>query len=779
MPQHGPTSPSGNDSEDFVSRAANGFFAKIQSVFPSFPSPKRAQTLPPPPHQALKPKSKFIKVRIMTWNMHDCLPSGNLKDLLGTVPPFVERNINSDDERFHLPGLTLDDGHPYHIVIVGGQECPTLSGIPMGLAANFKHKELNNHHHENDKAKSKRKVGDYPKHEHRQTVQNADGAIVPQTTSGWTAVLEDWFSNGVGSLNDVKPVVTTDTVKGPTSSSPTSPDVYQSNHNPNFINVNWEAADSHEVPGGTSKFSTGACYNKGPYQLLVKDRLMGIYMAVFVHRDIYPLVKGVSTDTVPAGLIGGRLGNKGGVGVSMNLNGTRLLFINAHLAAHDGNVALRVANMSKIKAGLNVEPFLPLDDLRVRKEDLSDKFDYTWIFGDLNFRLKITRLHADWLIANKEFSKAFAFDELDELIKKQDLVFKGFKEGRIDFPPTFKYNIPHKRHRFHRRTVPGVESAKEDTEFPSDIAGSISSMSSEVSFLDVRKQPTSHDTSTLVSRIFLASRRIWRKFKSKDKKPCRRKTNLVTPSAVMSVVESSEPSTQQIGEGQTTKSLGTENPNSTARKSNGYDSSSKQRVPGWCDRILWKAAVNPEGLRLPDDPNVQNFNKKIRRPSRIHTADSNVLERNIQATAPRPPLANTVQGSGSRSIFPDWRPKSSNERATSIDSKSTTTPKQRRSVSVDEVYHTELNRRSVDRSGSVSTTRTSPRRWLPQFLTNEPYESRQTSRSSSFGLGHDSTLPRPGELVCLSYHTLNDEQMTKLEGWSDHRPVIGSYAIHL
>ena len=32
------------------------------------------------------------------------------------------------------------------------------------------------------------------------------------------------------------------------------------------------------------------------------------------------------------GLIGGRLGNKGGVGISINLDGTSLLFVNAHLA---------------------------------------------------------------------------------------------------------------------------------------------------------------------------------------------------------------------------------------------------------------------------------------------------------------------------------------------------------------------------------------------------------------------------------------------------------------
>lgn len=35
-----------------------------------------------------------------------------------------------------------------------------------------------------------------------------------------------------------------------------------------------------------------------------------------------------------------------------------------------------------------------------------------------------------------EFSKAFAFDELNELLRVRDPVFKGFKEGRIDFPPT-------------------------------------------------------------------------------------------------------------------------------------------------------------------------------------------------------------------------------------------------------------------------------------------------------------------------------------------------------
>jgi len=40
----------------------------------------------------------------------------------------------------------------------------------------------------------------------------------------------------------------------------------------------------------------------------------------------------MSKSAVTAGLIGGRVGNKGGVGISLNINGTTFLFLNAHLA---------------------------------------------------------------------------------------------------------------------------------------------------------------------------------------------------------------------------------------------------------------------------------------------------------------------------------------------------------------------------------------------------------------------------------------------------------------
>lgn len=40
-------------------------------------------------------------------------------------------------------------------------------------------------------------------------------------------------------------------------------------------------------------------------------------------------------------------------------------------------------------------------------------------------------------------------------------------------------------------------------------------------------------------------------------------------------------------------------------------------------------------------------------------------------------------------------------------------------------------------------------------------------------------IPQRGEVVCLEYRTLDDKGMRRLEGRSDHRPVIGSYAVYI
>lgn len=70
----------------------------------------------------------------------------------------------------------------------------------------------------------------------------------------------------------------------------------------------------------------------GPYELVIKERMMGCYSAVYVWRPCYDLVHGASSNMVKSGLLAGRMGNKGGVGISVHFGKTRLLFVNAHLA---------------------------------------------------------------------------------------------------------------------------------------------------------------------------------------------------------------------------------------------------------------------------------------------------------------------------------------------------------------------------------------------------------------------------------------------------------------
>lgn len=86
-------------------------------------------------------------------------------------------------------------------------------------------------------------------------------------------------------------------------------------------------------------------------------------------------------------------------------------------------------------------------------EDLTDRFDHTFLFGDLNFRLEISRLHADWLISRRDYAQALAFDQLRMLMQHREALV-GFHEADIDFPPTFKYDVM----RTHKR--PKTKSAR-------------------------------------------------------------------------------------------------------------------------------------------------------------------------------------------------------------------------------------------------------------------------------------------------------------------------------
>ncbi|KAG8692315.1 hypothetical protein FRC09_011311, partial [Ceratobasidium sp. 395] len=290
-------------------------------------------------------------------------------------------------------------------------------------------------------------------------------------TSGWSSVLEDWLCKGRTTTEWVLPASPVSEHRMlPLPPSPTP------SRSPSLPHPSLPASKTNLVPPSPRRMNTflnghvrshshsnghnawNDPNSAGPYVLVAKERLMGIYLAIYVHRETRPLVRGVSRSSVTAGLIGGRFGNKGGVGISMNIAGRSFLFINAHLAAHEGRQAMRIENMEKIQAELRLDHFgealfprktIPGNGfVEDAKPDITDQFDYTFVFGDLNFRLDVSRLHADWLISRHEYLRAQEFDELRNNMRSNKL-FPGFEEPVLDFPPTFKYDVPKSRHHHH------------------------------------------------------------------------------------------------------------------------------------------------------------------------------------------------------------------------------------------------------------------------------------------------------------------------------------------
>lgn len=98
--------------------------------------------------------------------------------------------------------------------------------------------------------------------------------------TGWTSMLEDWYVNG--GLNPGHSV----------------PSGLNSNvtHDGSLGAIGY--LEDSDVPLSAKSKSTGDlnarmnARRKGPYQLLVKERMMGLYLAIFIHRDIKDLVRG-------------------------------------------------------------------------------------------------------------------------------------------------------------------------------------------------------------------------------------------------------------------------------------------------------------------------------------------------------------------------------------------------------------------------------------------------------------------------------------------------------
>jgi len=142
--------------------------------------------------------------------------------------------------------------------------------------------------------------------------------------------------------------------------------------------------------------------------------------------------------------IGNVLSNKGGIIVSLSYLETKMTFLSAHLAAHEGEsyYKRRCEDVYDILKGSRT-----FDLSRKNQIDLSLSSHHIFVCGDLNFRTKFDGEHsheekfamAQDLIKAEDWAGLYSYDELHKGVDQNDLLV-GFKTLQCDFNPTFKVN---------------------------------------------------------------------------------------------------------------------------------------------------------------------------------------------------------------------------------------------------------------------------------------------------------------------------------------------------
>ena len=185
---------------------------------------------------------------------------------------------------------------------------------------------------------------------------------------------------------------------------------------------------------------TASLHSGAKYVLVKVVRLVGMMMLVYCKTELLEHISNVSVDMVGTGIMG-KLGNKGGVGVSLRLHATELCFVNSHLAAHQEEYERRNQDYSDICSRMTFSQYerLSSDYPPLGYKRIKD-FDTVFWMGDLNYRINDFDVsEVKELLAEENLS---ALLECDQLKSQQQhrRAFVEYEEGVITFRPTYKYD---------------------------------------------------------------------------------------------------------------------------------------------------------------------------------------------------------------------------------------------------------------------------------------------------------------------------------------------------
>ncbi|KAF5734272.1 Type I inositol polyphosphate 5-phosphatase putative isoform 1 [Tripterygium wilfordii] len=170
------------------------------------------------------------------------------------------------------------------------------------------------------------------------------------------------------------------------------------------------------------------------YVRIVSKQMVGIYLSIWVRKRLRRHINNVKVSPVGVGLMG-YMGNKGSVSVSMTLFQSRLCFVCSHLTSgqKDGTEQRRNADVYEIIRRTRFSSIIDAEQAQT-----IPSHDQIFWFGDLNYRLNMLDAQIRKLVALKKWDELINNDQLSKELRSGH-VFDGWKEGVIDFPPTYKY----------------------------------------------------------------------------------------------------------------------------------------------------------------------------------------------------------------------------------------------------------------------------------------------------------------------------------------------------
>ncbi|XP_010558235.1 PREDICTED: type I inositol polyphosphate 5-phosphatase 10 [Tarenaya hassleriana] len=174
------------------------------------------------------------------------------------------------------------------------------------------------------------------------------------------------------------------------------------------------------------------------YSLVASKRMVGIFLTVWMRKELVPHVSHLRISSVTRGIMG-CLGNKGCIAVSMLMYKTSFCFICTHLASGEREGDERRRNSDVIEILRNTAfpricrtPFTRVPD-RITKHDR-----IIWL-GDLNYRIALSYYETRNLLEKNAWDALLDKDQL-KIEREAGRVFKGWQEGKIYFAPTYKYS---------------------------------------------------------------------------------------------------------------------------------------------------------------------------------------------------------------------------------------------------------------------------------------------------------------------------------------------------